>query len=363
MRITAADIRLESQRTFVQKHERRESLRFWTGNQRPGFETTNTDLNTRLLNPDEQDLVELQGPRARRVGRRAAAKKAEDKEKDEILMEPKLKLLKDLMEKLLKKKVDIKTVDAEDFQGDPQQMAQVAQIAGGASGQAGGPPRQGFGLEYDFYESHYEAESTEFSAEGVVKTADGKEISFALDLAMKREYKTEENLSLRMGDALVDPLVLNFGGQAAELTDTRFDFDLDSDGTDESVSFLASNSGFLAFDRNQDGVINDGSELFGPSTGDGFAELARYDQDGNRFIDEGDDIYQKLSIYNKDAQGNDVLESLKDRNVGAIYLDSVSTEFRLEDENHEQKGQVRSSGVYLSEDATVGTVQQVDLSV
>jgi hypothetical protein len=46
----------------------------------------------------------------------------------------------------------------------------------------------------------------------------------------------------------------------------------------------------------KDGRVNDGRELFGPITGDGFAELAAYDDDGNNWIDENDGIYDNLSI-------------------------------------------------------------------
>jgi hypothetical protein len=93
---------------------------------------------------------------------------------------------------------------------------------------------------------------------------------------MSRTYHEETNVSLRLGDAArkTDPLVLNFAGTAAQLTDQRFSFDLNADGSDEQINFVTPGSGFLVFDRNQDGKVNNGSELFGPTTGDGFQELA-----------------------------------------------------------------------------------------
>ena len=65
--------------------------------------------------------------------------------------------------------------------------------------------------------------------------------------------------------------MLNFGGSAAELTTTRFAFDIDSDGRQDQIAFVGANSGFLALDRNSDGVIGDGRELFGPTTGQGLS--------------------------------------------------------------------------------------------
>jgi hypothetical protein len=70
---------------------------------------------------------------------------------------------------------------------------------------------------------------------------------------------------------LQDPLVINFEGTAAELTERTYEFDLDSDGEADQIHFIGPNSGFLALDRDGSGTIDNGSELFGTSTGNGFA--------------------------------------------------------------------------------------------
>ena len=95
--------------------------------------------------------------------------------------------------------------------------------------------------------------------------------------------------------------------QQPELSDQTFYFDLDADGEEEEISMLKG-SGYLALDKNEDGIINDGSELFGTGNGDGFADLARYDEDGNGWIDENDSIWSKLKIWCKDENGNDVMD-------------------------------------------------------
>ena len=65
-------------------------------------------------------------------------------------------------------------------------------------------------------------------------------------------------------------MVINFQGTGAELSDLRFTFDMDTDGMSEDNAFVGPGSGFLILDKNGDGVINDGRELFGPQSGDGF---------------------------------------------------------------------------------------------
>jgi hypothetical protein len=181
---------------------------------------------------------------------------------------------------------------------------------------------------------------------------------------MTRAYYEERHVSLRLGDAArpVDPLVLNFSGTAAQLTDQRFAFDLDADGHTEQINFVALGSGFLVFDRNQDGTINDGRELFGPTTNDGFAELATLDEDGNGWIDENDAAFAQLQLWSRDAKGNDQLQSLAAAGIGAIALSRLSTPFDLKNHANELLGQVRNTGIFLQEDGMAGTIQQIDLT-
>ncbi len=226
------------------------------------------------------------------------------------------------------------------------------------------PQRQGWGLEYDYHETHFEKQTMTFSAEGTVKTTDGKEIKFDLDLSMTHESASRLDVSLRAGDAVqVDPLVVNFGSPSAALTDNKISFDIDSDGTADQISFIKEGSGFLALDINNDGTINNGSELFGPQSGNGFTELAKYDQDGNNWIDENDDIYDKLRIWTKDGNGRDQLLALGVKGIGAIYLGNVDTMYALKNDENEELGNIARSGIFLRENGVAGTIQHVDLVV
>ena len=241
--------------------------------------------------------------------------------------------------------------------------ADTAQATEGASEGDQAPAGPAFGLAYSRRETHYERETTTFAAQGVVRTADGEEIEVDVSLTMGRQFYSEESVEVRVGAALQDPLVVNFEGTAAELTERTYAFDLDADGEAEQIHFVGPNSGFLAYDRNGNGSVDDGSELFGPSTGQGFAELSNYDDDGNQFIDEADKVYEGLRIWQKDAGGNDRLMALGQAGVGAIYLGHTDTPFQVKDTGNQLQGVVRSSGIYLKEDGGAGTVQQLDLVV
>ena len=161
-----------------------------------------------------------------------------------------------------------------------------------------------------------------------------------------------------------DPLIINLDSNIATVSDQKFLFDLDSDGKSEEISFAGKGSGFLALDKNGDGKINDGSELFGTGSGDGFADLAKYDRDVNGWIDENDDIFDKLRVWTKDEKGRDVLIDLKRADVGAIYLGNANTQFSLKDDENKLNGEIKKTGIYLKESTgSVGTLNHVDLAI
>ena len=208
-----------------------------------------------------------------------------------------------------------------------------------------------------------EEESMNFSTSGKVITADGREISFNMHGGMSRsfaQYYKEESTNVI---AMCDPLVINLNDDVVVLSDQKFFFDLDCDGKEEEISTLESGNAFLAMDHNNDGAINDGSELFGTKTGDGFADLAQYDEDGNGWIDEADSVFDKLKIWVKDDNGHDKLYTLKEKGLGAIYLGSSETNYVLKSAETEQvNGQIRRSGVFLYENGMAGTIAHIDMA-
>ena len=209
-----------------------------------------------------------------------------------------------------------------------------------------------------------ETENTTFSTKGTVKCQDGREISFNLNLEMSRSFQEyyEEVVTTKQ-ISMCDPLVINLGGNIAELSDQTFLFDIDGDGEMDEISELSAKSGFLALDRNGDGIINDGTELFGTESGNGFKDLSAYDTDHNGFIDEGDEIFSKLKIWIMDEQGNKQLYSLAEKGVGAICLQNAATDFTLTGGNNRTNGPIRNTGFFLYENGAVGSIQHVDLAL
>ena len=217
---------------------------------------------------------------------------------------------------------------------------------------------------------HYEREtyfmseqSASFQAKGQVVTADGRVIDFNMNVHMSSRFEAyyKESFDLQRAVNFCDPLVINLDSSPAAVSDQTFYFDLDGDGKEENIHKLGSGSGYLALDKNNDGKINDGSELFGTASGDGFADLAKYDQDGNGWIDENDAIWKHLKIWVQTENGPQ-LYSLSEKGVGAICLNKVPTYYNQYGKDGEVDAVVRSTGMFLYEDGRTGSMQHLDLA-
>ena len=243
-----------------------------------------------------------------------------------------------------------------------QRMMQSMGIFGGGGGVSSGMEYNSTYLRQVATYSEYE--STSFHANGKAITEDGRTIEFNIDVSMTRSYQEYFMVEApRYENLLMDPLVVNVGSNVTHISDQQFRFDLDGDGEPETINQLASGSGFLALDKNGDGIINDGTELFGTQSGDAFGDLRAYDSDGNGWIDENDEIFDKLRVWCKGENGEDILMNLKDADVGAIYLGEEKTEFSLMDGFGGFGAKIGSTGFFIRESGTVSTVQHVDMVV
>jgi len=361
MIIAASAVSLRSEHTAIEAHQRRETLTVWQGREEPRVTGNSNgprlDVERELaaLQRDKVSLRHNNGMKLREV-QPADLELSEDQEMEKDL---KMRLLRQLFERMTGRKFRI--IDPSEFNGGKQLQSATAKEAT-AQAEASVPESgDGYGLIYDYRDSHYEYEKTQVQAGGVITTGDGRQIDFSLSVSMSREFYSEQNFQLRAGDALKDPLVVNFSGTAAQLTGRDFAFDIDADGSQDQIAFVSPGSGFLALDNNEDGIINDGSELFGALSGDGFADLSQYDDDGNMWIDENDSIYNRLRIWTKNSTGEDQLLALVDVGVGAIYLGHVESQFSVKNEENSLLGQVQSTGLAMMESGQMVSVQQLDL--
>lgn len=121
-----------------------------------------------------------------------------------------------------------------------------------------------------------------------------------------------------------DPLILDLDGNGIDITSLKDGqlFDIDGDGTLDQTAWIKGADALLALDRNGDGEINDGRELFGDQHGakDGFAELSKFDDNLDGLIDQQDGVFSSLVLLRADGSQ----QSLADAGIKSISLAMVT---------------------------------------
>ncbi len=144
------------------------------------------------------------------------------------------------------------------------------------------------------------------------------------------------NASVEVGTAektAVDPIVLDIDGDGFDIEKkvSGTYFDLNCDGFAERINWTREDA-ILTLDKNSNGVVDDGREVFGDyhllangtRAKNGFEALAQYDTNGDGVIDAKDDVFDKLKLW-VDADGDGVsvtgeLKTLKEMGIKAIHL-------------------------------------------
>jgi hypothetical protein len=143
----------------------------------------------------------------------------------------------------------------------------------------------------------------------------------------------------------VDPLVLDLDGDGIETVGisatTHILFDHNNDGIKTGTGWVKGDDGLLVLDRNGNGVIDNGSELFGDSTmvngvkaTDGFSALRAEDTNKNSKFDVGDTNFTTVAVWqdknqNGISQTNE-LHTLSELGIKSINLASTATSGWLE---------------------------------
>lgn len=186
-------------------------------------------------------------------------------------------------------------------------------------------------------------------------------------MSLTQEFYQRQSINISAGAPMQDPLLINYNSDIGSFDNISknmsFEFDLNGDGENETIPELVNGTGYLALDKNNNGNIDNGNELFGPNTGDGFEELRAYDEDGNNWIDENDSIFSQLRIWEKDENGNNSLITLGQAGVGAIYLAGVKTDFNYANGYNDIKANMKEASFFLKENGEAGIVSSVDYAV
>ena len=167
-----------------------------------------------------------------------------------------------------------------------------------------------------------------------------------------------------------DPLTLDLDGDGLETVgidpNNPILFDQDGDGVSNATGWIKPDDGFLVFDRNGDGLINNGTELFGDSTplaaggkaADGFAALAQEDTNHDGVVNSGDANWANLRVW-KDANSDGVsdegeLHTLESQGIAGMFVAKTENTTPLANGN-----QIADLGLFIRTDGTGGSLAQV----
>lgn len=175
-----------------------------------------------------------------------------------------------------------------------------------------------------------------------------------------------------------DPLLIDLTGQGITTLglDAGLRFDHDGDGLKEATGWAGAGTGLLMIDRDGNGQLSDGSELFGdftPSNGgspvNGFQALAQYDRNQDGRIDAGDAVWSQLKVWRQardpitsealidDPDYAGELVGLDELGIVAIHLDAAGTAAT----DAQGNTLLRSATLELA-DGTTRTIAEYDLA-
>jgi LysM repeat protein len=119
-------------------------------------------------------------------------------------------------------------------------------------------------------------------------------------------YQEKVRRNVQEGSRRIDPLVIDLDGDGIKLVNINKSnamFDLTGFGFANKTGWISSGDAFLVWDKNNNGRIDDISEMFGSGNQSGFKALALYDTNRDGRIDAFDDVFKNLKLW-QDRNGD-----------------------------------------------------------
>ena len=171
------------------------------------------------------------------------------------------------------------------------------------------------------------------------------------------EFAQQFNNAAQTDPIYRDPLLIDLNGDGITTTDVNngIYFDHDVNGFAEKSAWVSNDDGILAFDVNNNGVIDNGSEIFGDaflkpdgsSAQSGFDALSSLDSNNDNIIDANDSQFNNIKILKADGS----LISLAEAGIVSISLNAQAS--NTVDENGNTQLNVSS---FTKADGSTGSI-------
>jgi len=188
----------------------------------------------------------------------------------------------------------------------------------------------------------------------------GQQIQFSqssFSLQLEFSFESVEIVSLKQGEVQQsDPITFDLDGDGIELTSygTGAHFDILGTGSPVNTAFVTGGDAFLAIDRNGNGSIDSGKELFGDQNGarNGFEELRKFDSNSDSVIDARDKDFSTLRLFRDN--GNGVTETGELISLAQAGIESIDLNYRNVDEKTSGGNRIAQSARFRYGDGRYG---------
>ncbi len=166
----------------------------------------------------------------------------------------------------------------------------------------------------------------------------------------------------------VSPIILDLDGDGVETVSLENGVYFDHDGNRfaQKSGWAGSDDALLVWDRNQNGLIDDGNELFGDNyilangekAANGFEALAEFDTNGDGVVDANDERWSELKLW-QDKNGNGILDegellTMEEAGVAGLNV-GYQNQTYVDENGHEH----RQSGSFIRDDGSTGQMNDV----
>ena len=177
---------------------------------------------------------------------------------------------------------------------------------------------------------------------------------------------------------IYDPLALDLNGDGkigiSPAPNGGAYFDHNGDGVSHRSSWISKEDGILAYDRNGNGKIDDGGELFGNFTQikdkdgnqrlakDGYEALKEFDSNNDGLIDNKDDKFKDLKIW-QDANSNGISDEGELKSLDELGIASLSLNHNEVNEDLGGGNTLSLKGSYIKTDGTAHSMGDLNFNV